>query len=113
MWVHLTQEHFSDLDKPLSASRAKLDGKIELVKDQALENIRKKVKRTMIIDDVLEKAGELEVSAGKFKDVSKTVANKYWWENMKCWVGIGVSVVLLVIVLVLIFCKPNFSECGN
>ena len=109
----MTQEHFSDLDKPLSASQAKLDGKIELLKDQALETLREQVKRSMKIEDCLEKAGELEVSSGKFKDVTKTVANKYWWENMKCWVGIGVSVILLVIVLVLIFCKPNFSECGN
>ena len=109
----MAQDHFSDLDKPLSASQAKLDGKIEVLKDKALEGLREAINRSVRIEDVLEKATDLQVESGKFKDITKTVANKYWWENMKCWVGIGVIVILLVIVLVLVFCKPNFSECGN
>ena len=105
------QAYFSNLTNPLSETENKLNLKIDALKENTLEIIRKAMARNEIIDDVLDGATELEKFTIDFHDSSKKVKSKYWWENAKCWIFIGVGVIVVVIALLLIICNPNFSKC--
>jgi len=87
---------------------ARVDQQVMNVKVMAYDMIQKEAERAPLIEANLKKATELESTADKFKQITEKVKDKYWWENMKCWIAIGAGgfcCVLISIIVLLIVTK--------
>ena len=78
---------------------------------QALDAIAEEIDRAEKIQDVYHKSIELQDVSQSFASSAQSVNNKFWWQNVKCWIGIICVVLLLILILVLAICNPNFSKC--
>jgi len=64
-------------------------------------NVEKVLERDQKISELDRRADDLQEGASQFQQQAVKLKRKYWWENVKMWLIIGV-VLLVVIIIVLV-----------
>lgn len=64
-------------------------------------NVEKVLERDSKISELDRRADDLQEGASQFQQQAVKLKRKFWWENLKMWIVIGV-VVLVVIVIVVV-----------
>ncbi|KAF6018792.1 hypothetical protein EB796_022895 [Bugula neritina] len=83
-------------------SFTKLQAQVNEVKGVMTENIEKVLQRGERLEDLIDKTTDLEASTNTFKRTTRAVARKYWWQNLKMKIIIGVTVVVVIALIVVV-----------
>lgn len=73
-------------------------------------NVEKVLERDQKISELDKRADDLQEGASQFQQQAVKLKRKYWWENIKMWIVIGV-VVLVVVVIVIV--STTGGESGS
>ena len=65
-------------------------------------NVDKVFERDTKLSDLDSRTDALQLESQQFEKTAEKVKNKYWWENMRMWIIIGVVVVVLIGVIVIV-----------
>ncbi|XP_028966771.1 vesicle-associated membrane protein 2-like [Galendromus occidentalis] len=69
-------------------------------------NVEKVLERDQKLSDLDDRASALQTGASQFEQSSRKLKKKFWWQNMKMNIIIGIVVlVILIIILASIFGK--------
>ena len=75
-------------------------------------NVEKVLERDQKISELDRRADDLQEGASQFQQQAVKLKRKYWWENIKMWLIIGV-VLMVVIIIVVVRCVFNSKQCSN
>lgn len=78
-----------------------LRGQVDDVRGVMSQNIERVMERGERLDDLVDKTGNLEQNAVKFRQTSRKVKRKMWWKNTK--MTLILIVVAIAIILIIIF----------
>jgi len=78
-----------------------LRGQVDEVRGVMSQNIERVMERGERLDDLVDKTGNLEQNAVKFRQTSRKVKRKMWWKNTK--MTLILIVVVIAIILIIIF----------
>jgi ABC-type multidrug transport system fused ATPase/permease subunit len=88
-----------------------LQQKTENVKDVQRQNIARLQEREQKLDDLDERADNLQMNAKYFKRGAQAVQRKLWWQNVKLWiilfVIIGVIIFAIIIIIIIAVCASG------
>ena len=82
----------------LTTLQRQVDDTVDLMKN----NVDKVFERDTKLSDLDSRADALQLESQQFEKTAEKVKNKYWWENMRMWIIIGVVVVVLIGVIVIV-----------
>ena len=82
----------------LTTLQRQVDDTVDLMKS----NVDKVFERDTKLSDLDSRADALQLESQQFEKTAEKVKNKYWWENMRMWIIIGVVVVVLIGVIVIV-----------
>lgn len=63
-------------------------------------NVEKVLERDQKITDLDRRADDLQEGASQFQQQAVKLKRKYWWENIKMWLIIGVVLLVIIIIVV-------------
>jgi len=63
-------------------------------------NVEKVLERDQKISELDRRADDLQEGASQFQQHAVKLKRKYWWENIKMWIIIGVILLMIVIIVV-------------
>ena len=63
-------------------------------------NVEKVLERDQKISELDRRADDLQEGASQFQQQAVKLKRKYWWENIKMWIIIGVILLVVVIIVV-------------
>ena len=63
-------------------------------------NVEKVLERDQKISELDRRADDLQEGASQFQQQAVKLKRKYWWENIKMWIVIGVILTVVVIIIV-------------
>lgn len=64
-------------------------------------NVEKVLERDQKLSEMDRRADELQEGASQFQQHAVKLKKKYWWENFKMWIIIGVVVLIVILVIVI------------
>ena len=70
-------------------------------------NVEKVLERDQKISELDRRADDLQEGASQFQQHAVKLKRKYWWENVKVWLIIGVIVLMIVIIIVVTTTQNN------
>eukprot|EP00093_Oithona_nana_P000874 00874.XXX_144_828_1 [CDS] Oithona nana genome sequencing. len=81
-------------------------------------NVEKVLERDQKISELDRRADDLQEGASQFQQHAVKLKRKYWWENIKMWIIIGVILLAVVIIVVVTTTQAkeqgaNGSRAGN
>ena len=84
-------------------------------------NVEKVLERDQKISELDRRADDLQEGASQFQQHAVKLKRKYWWENIKMWIIIGVILLAVVIIVVVTTTQKDGSaasgqttfSCGN
>lgn len=79
-----------------------MQSKVDEVKDVMVQNVKKVMDRGEKLDDLMDRAEDLEIKADQFRSTTKEVRKKFWWQNMRMKLIIAASLILIITVIVII-----------
>eukprot|EP00127_Corallochytrium_limacisporum_P001794 Clim_evm1s84 gene=Clim_evmTU1s84 len=79
-----------------------VQGQIDEVTGIMRNNMNKVLDREQKLSDLEAGAEGLEVEANRFGRTSRKLKSKYWWQNLKAWLGIFVVLAILAVIIALI-----------
>ena len=82
----------------LTTLQRQVDDTVDLMKN----NVDKVFERDTKLSDLDSRADALQLESQQFEKTAEKVKNKYWWENMRMWIIVGVVVVVLIGVIVIV-----------
>lgn len=63
-------------------------------------NVEKVLERDQKISELDKRADDLQEGASQFQQQAVKLKRKYWWENIKMWIIIGVIVLAVIVIVV-------------
>ena len=63
-------------------------------------NVEKVLERDQKISELDRRADDLQEGASQFQQQAVKLKRKYWWENLKMWLIIGVVLLVVIIIVV-------------
>ena len=63
-------------------------------------NVEKMLERDQKISELDRRADDLQEGASQFQQQAVKLKRKYWWENIKMWLIIGVVLLVVIIIVV-------------
>ena len=63
-------------------------------------NVEKVLERDQKISELDRRADDLQEGASQFQQQAVKLKRKYWWENIKMWLIIGVVLMVIIIIVV-------------
>ena len=82
----------------LAATQREVDQVVDIMKN----NMDKVLERDTKLSDLDTRADALQLESQQFETSAKKIKKKYWWENMKMWIILGVVLVVLIAVIVIV-----------
>ena len=73
-------------------------------------NVEKVLERDQKISELDRRADDLQEGASQFQQHAVKLKRKYWWENIKMWIIIGV--ILLAVVIIVVVTTTQAKEQG-
>jgi len=70
-------------------------------------NVEKVLERDQKISELDRRADDLQEGASQFQQHAVKLKRKYWWENIKMWIIIGVILLMIVIIVVVTTTQNN------
>ncbi|CAF1327466.1 unnamed protein product [Didymodactylos carnosus] len=74
---------------------------------QMEENLGHFLNRGVMLDNLDNKTGHLQSTAGDFQKTARQVKQKFWWKNVTMWIILIVIVIVLIVVIVLAVTLSN------
>lgn len=82
------------------------------VKDIMVTNIEALLERGERLDLLVDKTEQLSSNAVTFKQASRTLARRMWWQNFKVWIVIAIVVLVLIYIIISASCGgPLLPNC--
>jgi len=82
------------------------------VKDIMVTNIEALLERGERLDLIVDKAEQLSSNAVAFKQASRTLARRMWWQNFKVWIWITIAVLVVIYIIISAACGgPSWPKC--
>jgi len=88
-----------------------LRGQVDEVRGVMSQNIERVMERGEKLDDLVDKTGQLEANAVRFRQTSNKVKRKMWWKNTK--MTLILVVVAVAIILIIIFSTVPMGGGGG
>ncbi|GFO41821.1 vesicle-associated membrane protein [Plakobranchus ocellatus] len=95
-------QKFSQPGAGSSGALSAVQAQVEEVKGVMSQNIERVLQRGDKLEDLMDKAEDLEAGAATFQKTSKKIRKRYWWRNTKMTIILVCVVVVLIIVITLI-----------
>ena len=64
-------------------------------------NVEKVIERDQKVSELDRRADDLQEGASQFQQQAVNLNRKYWWQNVKMWLIIGVVLMVIVIIIVI------------
>jgi len=82
------------------------------VKDIMVTNIEALLERGERLDLLVDKTEQLSSNAVTFKQASRTLARRMWWQNFKIWILIAIGVLVVIYIIISASCGgPAWPNC--
>ena len=90
-----------DIQKLVASKRLQqAQAQVGEVVDIMRVNVEKVLERDQKISELDRRADDLQEGASQFQQHAVKLKRKYWWENIKMWIIIGVILLAVVIIVV-------------
>ena len=100
-------------NNPDNSSTTRLASKLDTVKGIMTQNIETVLERGEKLDLLVDKSERLTNQASTFKKSTTSLANKMWYQKMKCYFY-GFLVILVILWVASSFiCGFNYSKCSH
>jgi vesicle-associated membrane protein 7 len=77
-----------------------LTKEVDETKHLLMKNCEKVIERGNTLNNIDEKAADLNASSVTFKKTSTQLKNKIWWQEKSCmFIGVGVTIIIIVIII--------------
>lgn len=76
-------------------------------------NVEKVLERDQKISELDRRADDLQEGASQFQQHAVKLKRKYWWENIKMWIIIGVILLAVVIIVVVTTTQKDGSAASG
>ena len=76
-------------------------------------NVEKVLERDQKISELDRRADDLQEGASQFQQHAVKLKRKYWWENIKMWIIIGVILLAVVIIVVVTTTQKEQGANGS
>lgn len=76
-------------------------------------NVEKVLERDQKISELDRRADDLQEGASQFQQHAVKLKRKYWWENIKMWIIIGVILLAVVIIIVVTTTRDTTGTTKN
>lgn len=82
------------------------------VKDIMVSNIDALIERGERLDLLVEKTEDLSNHSVRFKQTSRNLARKMWWQNTRAAIGVALTVIVVIYIIVSVSCGGmSWPEC--
>ncbi|KAK3732248.1 hypothetical protein RRG08_030591 [Elysia crispata] len=95
-------QKFSQPGAGKSSALATVQAQVEEVKGVMSQNIERVLQRGDKLEDLMDKAEDLEAGAATFQKTSKKIRKRYWWRSTKMTIILVCVVLVLILVITLI-----------
>ena len=100
-----------DIQKLVASKRLQqAQAQVGEVVDIMRVNVEKVLERDQKISELDRRADDLQEGASQFQQHAVKLKRKYWWENIKMWIIIGV--ILLAVVIIVVVTTTQAKEQG-
>lgn len=99
--ANVRRELPKDIQKLVASKRLQqAQAQVGEVVDIMRVNVEKVLERDQKISELDRRADDLQEGASQFQQHAVKLKRKYWWENIKMWIIIGVILLAVVIIVV-------------
>lgn len=95
-------QKFSQAGAGRSSALATVQAQVEEVKGVMSQNIERVLQRGDKLEDLMDKAEDLEAGAATFQKTSKKIRKRYWWRSTKMTIILVCVIFVLILVITLI-----------